>query len=213
MSEPCASHKADGFFNDPCCPHCPEPRRDDAVALRETVHDLILTGLYGPCDTITDARDAAIFATADAILKALSLPMGEGFVHSPSAHTQPGAEGIVLADYAPWSAEWVEEHSDWCVMGAEQMDWEGGSYTPSICTLSDWVSGKEASLIAAAPDLLDALDELLCLINQPDAPETHELFQSSAKGQAAVIKATTASSPGTPEGVKPISNPMGEGTP
>jgi len=42
------------------------------VGLREKIHDLILTGLYFPCDTITDEEDDAIFRTADAILALLA---------------------------------------------------------------------------------------------------------------------------------------------
>lgn len=44
----------------------------DAAALRqspsvEKVHDAILTRLYGPCDQISDDRDAAIFDAARAV--------------------------------------------------------------------------------------------------------------------------------------------------
>ena len=54
-------------------------------------------------------------------------------------------------------------------------------------------------LLCAAPETLLALEELLEVINQPDAPDTYALFAAVAKGQAAVIKATTASSVGMSE--------------
>ena len=137
--------------------------------------------------------------------------------HSPSAQEADphrlAETGVVSGpgDYAPWAAEWIEENSDWCVMGAEQMDLEGDCYTPSICTLSDWVSGKEAALMAAAPDLLEACQNMSGLYDTPverrrrgDDP----LYAEAVKHlRAAVEKATAANSLGTPECVKPKAQP------
>lgn len=49
-----------------------------------------------------------------------------------------------------------------------------------------------ARLIAAAPDLLDALRGLVDVVNQPDTPPLAELFAAVADGQAAILRATGA---------------------
>jgi hypothetical protein len=40
-------------------------------ASRETVHDLILMRVFGPCDAISDELDSAVWNAADAIIAAL----------------------------------------------------------------------------------------------------------------------------------------------
>lgn len=105
--------------------------------------------------------------------------------------------------HTPWTAEWCEEGADWVVMGCVYApDADGIAWQPNICTLSDSVGEDVARLIAAAPELLEALERLCIQMNNLimvcDVPERFsEAFNDGQRqAEAAISKATGASNEG-----------------
>ena len=122
-------------------------------------------------------------------------------VHFPAENTQSAAATAVVsgpAEFTPWFFAFSEDDCDWVVWGAvSEPDATGMTYQPSICTLSDSCGEEEARLIAAAPDLLEALlaaedkhKRGLFDMTDDEVQRVHDLRR------AAIAKATTAPSMG-----------------
>lgn len=93
--------------------------------------------------------------------------------------------------HTPWKHEWVEESSDWAVFGCVYPpDAEGIAHQPGICTLSDFCDEDEARLIAAAPDLFEALREVLGALDVSRNGGEYPPFDAwEAKARAAIARA------------------------
>ena len=105
---------------------------------------------------------------------------------------------------SPWTAQWDDESADWVVWGSvSEPDETGMTWQPTICSLSDCVGEDEARLIAAAPDLLAALSDLLppTLCGESwDLPEHDAVpititFGKLNAARAAISRATGEDSP------------------
>lgn len=95
--------------------------------------------------------------------------------------------------HTPWKHEWIEESYDWAVFGCVYPpDADDIAHQPGICTLSDSCDEDEARLIAAAPDLLEAL------IAARDAANSLEI--SSAHFPRETVEAAIARARGEQDG-------------
>lgn len=95
--------------------------------------------------------------------------------------------------HTPWKHEWIEESSDWAVFGCVYPpDAEGIAHQPGICTMSDSCDEDVARLIAAAPDLLEALESIVLMQeeNHGDGVKTHlALSHLCVAARAAIARA------------------------
>lgn len=84
--------------------------------------------------------------------------------------------------HTPWKHEWIEESSDWAVFGCVYPpDAEGIAHQPGICTMSDSCDEDVARLIAAAPDLLEALESLVEHTDGISLPVTAHMMRNRAR--------------------------------
>lgn len=114
--------------------------------------------------------------------------------HSGAKSVTPGGS---VTGHTPWTYEFVGESSDWVVFGAvSAADETGMTFQPAICTLSDSCDETEARLIAAAPDLLEALEAARTAIHQAyvdwdgEPEDVVPLQLARAKCDAAITRAT-----------------------
>ena len=95
----------------------------------------------------------------------------------------PSIDSILIVNKT--GAEIVEGAGDNCVVA--RITFDNRLEPLGESNLSD------ARLIAAAPELLEALRGLVDVVNRPDAPPLAELFAAVADGQAAISRATGGS--------------------
>lgn len=98
-----------------------------------------------------------------------------------------------MAGHTPWTFGYVEDSSDWVVWGAEDNDGDPeATFTPAICTLSSSCGRDEARLIAAAPELLEALILLEAeMVLSGNAGSTDYGWKPAiSKTRAAILRAT-----------------------